>query len=120
MKAKEPVGAYGGNMIVPHLRSFIVDKIEEESDVSVLEQVYALLYPSDQSFRTKYLQAKEQTEKYCVPELARDLETEGYMINKPYPYEDSRIDFDRLVEEDANDGDAPQEWLEKMFPELYA
>lgn len=44
-----------------------------------------ILLESDMSFEKKYANAKEQTEKYCTEELARELEAEGYMIDKPYP-----------------------------------
>ncbi len=120
MEAKEPMIAPYGNTIVPRLRSFIVDKIEEENRMSVLEKVYSIICSTDSSFEEKYQQAKMQTEKYCPPELAKELEDEGYMIGKPYPDNDSHLDFDQLIEDDARDDDAPQEWVEKMFPELYA
>ena len=68
----------------------------------------------------KFQKAKEQTQNYCFPELAKELEDEGYMIGKTNPYDDSQLNFDQLIEDDARDGDAPDEWIEKMFPELYA
>lgn len=119
MKAKEPMMGTSGNTLVPHLRSYIVDKVEEESNMEILEQIYAIINSSGSTFEDKYSQAKEQTEKYCVPELAKELEAEGYMIGKPYPYEDSRIDFDQLIEDDTKDVEAPKEWVKKMFPELH-
>lgn len=122
MKVKEPMAdTYtSGNMLIPQLRSNILSKVEEESNLNVLEQVYAIVAASKSSFTEKYNHAKEQTERFCTPELAKELETEGYMIDKDYPYDDAHIDFNRLIEEDANDNNAPQEWVEKMFPELYA
>lgn len=86
-----------------------------------MEQIYSIISSSENQYADKYNQAKESTEKYCVPELAKELECEGYMIGKPYPYEDgSQLDLDQLIGYDAKDNDAPQEWVEKMFPELYA
>lgn len=120
MEVKELMIAPYGNTMIPHLRNFIVDRIEEESRMSVLEKIYAIICSSDGSYEEKYQQAKEQTEKYCAPELAKELEDEGYMIGKPYPYDDPLLDLDQLIEDDSRDGDAPQEWVEKMFPELYA
>ena len=121
MKAKEPMLAPYGNNMIPHLRSYIVDKVEAESRLAVLEQIYTIICSSEYQYSDKYNQAKESTEKYCVTELAKELESEGYMIGKPYPCEDgSQLDLDQLIEDDAKDVDAPQEWVEKMFPELYA
>ena len=120
MKAKDPMIVAHGNMLIPNLRNFIVERVEEESNLSVLEQIYAILGSSKQSFEDRYQKAKEQTEKYCVPEIAKEMEAEGYMIDKPYPFDDPDLDFDQLISEDAHDSDAPQKWVEKMFPELYA
>lgn len=120
MKAKEPAGISAGvSTLLPHLRHRIVERVEEEKNLSVLEQIYSIIASGD-SFEEKYRLAKEQTERYCAPELAEQLEAEGYMIDKAYPYDDTQLDLDQLRREDAEDGDAPQEWLEKMFPELYA
>ena len=120
MEAKDPMIAVYGNTMIPHLRSFIVDKIEEESRMSVLEQIYSIVCSSDGSYKERFQQAKKQTEQYCTPELAKELEDEGFMIGKANVHDDSLPDFDRLIEDDAKDGDAPHEWVEKMFPELYA
>lgn len=122
MKAKEPMAnaSTASNVLIPHLRSNILEKVETENDLNVLEQVYAIVAASKSSFTNKYYHAKEQTEHFCTSEVAEELEAEGYMIDKPYPYDDSCIDFNQLIEDDANDTNAPQEWVEKMFPELYA
>ncbi len=62
--------------------------------------------------------AKEQTERYCVPEIAVELENEGYMIDKPYPFDSEFFNFNQAILEDESDEDAPDEWVEKMFPEI--
>lgn len=120
MKAKEPIirPYTSGNTIIPQLRSYLVDRVEMENDLEVLEQVYAVISASKSSFADKYYQAKEQTERFCTPELAKELEAEGYMIDKPYPYDDFYSDLDNLIEEDESDSNAPQVWVDKMFPEL--
>ena len=41
------------------------------------------------------------------------------MIGKPYPFDDSNFDFDKAIKEDELDEVAPDEWVEKMFPELH-
>ena len=120
MKAKEPMIVARRDMLIPNLRNYIVERVETESNLSILEQIYAVLDSSKQSFEDRFKRAREQTEKYCVPEIAEEMEQEGYMIEKPYPCDDLHIDFDKLIKEDAHDDDAPQEWVEKMFPELYA
>ena len=110
----------GNSRLIPHLRNYIVDKVEKESHLEILEQMYAIIDTSSDSFTEKYRRAKEQCERFCTPELARELEEEGYMIGKPDPNDDSNLDIDHLIEEDAQDDKAPQEWVEKMFPELYS
>ena len=119
MKAKEPLLKSYKNSIIPHLRNYIVDKVENEQDVGVLQQLYAVITPKDrESFAEKFTQAQKQTEQYCVPEIAAELESEGYMIGKPYPYDDEAFDFDQAIREDEADEVAPDEWVEKMFPEI--
>lgn len=108
------------NPIIPHLRHYILDRIEDETDVSVLEKIYAIISPKEASFKEQFAQAKSQTDEFCTPDLAAELEAEGYMINKPYPYGNSDFDIDAAIREDEVDGNAPQEWLAKMFPEVYA
>lgn len=121
MKAEEPLRQSYGNSMIPHLRNYIVDKVEKENDVEVLQRLYAIINTqSDETYYEKFVQAKEQTEKYCTKEMAEELEAEGFMIGKPYPIDDSKFDFDQAIKEDEMDAEAPQEWVEKMFPELYA
>ena len=106
--------------MIPHLRSYIVEKVEQENDVAVLQRLYAVINAqSDGTYAEKFAQAKEQVEKYCTKEIAEELEAEGYMIGKPYPIDDDQFDFEQAIREDETDAEAPQEWLEKMFPELY-
>ena len=62
---------------------------------------------------------KEIAQKYCPEELAKELEAEGYMIDKPYPYMDSTQDLEEAIQDDEKDENAPQEWITKMFPELH-
>ncbi len=78
-----------------------------------------ILLESEMSFEKKYANDKEQTEKYCTEELARELEAEGYMIDKPYPFMDSSQDLEEVIKDDEKDENAPQEWITKMFPELH-
>ena len=119
MKVKEPLLKSHSNAMIPHLRSFIVEKVENEEDVDVLQQLYAVITPkSDKTYAEKFAQAKAQTERYCVPEIAEELENEGYMIGKPYPYDDDAFDFNQAIKEDEADDVAPDEWVEKMFPEV--
>ena len=122
MEIKEPMalGYSTTNPVIPHLRHYILNRIEDETDVSVLEKIYAIISPKEVSFKEQFAQAKLQTEEFCTPDLAAELEADGYMINKPYPYDSSNFDIDAAVREDEVDGNAPQEWLAKMFPELYA
>ena len=70
-------------------------------------------------FKRKFAIAKEQTKKYCPEELAKELEAEGYMIDKPYPFMDSTQELEAVIRDDENDENAPQEWITKMFPELH-
>lgn len=122
MKAKEPIASNytQSNPIIPHLRNYIMEKLEDERDLNVLEKIYSIISPEDElSYEEKFAIAKEQTEQYCPIELARDLEAEGYMIDKPYPYEDEISDIDTIIKEDEEDVNAPEEWIRKMFPELY-
>lgn len=62
--------------------------------------------------------AKRQTEKYCTKEIADELAAENYMIGKPAP--DSAFDMEQAIADDEADEPAPEEWLKKMFPEVYA
>ena len=62
--------------------------------------------------------AKSLTEKYCPKELADQLATDDYMIGKPFPYEE--FDLEKAIAEDENDELAPNEWVQKMFPKVYA
>lgn len=122
MEAKEPIAAgYSAtNPVLPHLRHYIMDRVESETDVSVLEQIYAIISPQEASFKERFSRAKAQTDEYCAPDLAEELEAECYMINKPYPLENDSLDIDAIIQADELDENAPQEWLEKMFPEVYA
>ena len=122
MEVKEPVAAAYAtpNPVVPHLRHYIVDKVEAETDEDVLERILAIVSPHEASFKQRFNQAKTQTEKYCTPEVAAALEAEGFMINKPRPFEDEPFDVDAAIRDDERDDNAPREWLEKMFPEVYA
>lgn len=120
MKAEEPLLHSHNNPMISHLRSYIVDKVENENDITVLQRLYAVITPqSDETYAERFAQAKEQTEKYCAEEIAKELEAEGYMIGKPYPFDDSNFDFDKAIKEDELDEVAPDEWVEKMFPELH-
>lgn len=120
MKTKEPIVAKYNNNLIPYLKSYIVDKLEEENNLDVLEKIYSIISPeSKMSFEQKFALAKEQTEKYCHEELAKELEAEGYMIDKPYPYMDSTQDLEEAILDDEKDENAPQEWITKMFPELH-
>lgn len=84
MKTKEPIVAKYNNNLIPYLKSYIVDKLEEENNLDVLEKIYSIISPeSKMSFEQKFALAKEQTEKYCPEELAKELEAEGFMIDKP-------------------------------------
>ena len=65
MKAKEPLLKSYTNSIIPHLRNYIVDKVENEQDVAVLQQLYAVITPKDsESFAEKFTQAQKQTEPH--------------------------------------------------------
>lgn len=120
MKAEEPLLHSHNNPMIPHLRSYIVDKVENENDITVLQRLYAVItLQSDETYEEKFAQAKEQTEKYCAEEIAQELEAGGYMLGKPYPIDDSNFDFDQAIREDELDEEAPDEWVEKMFPELH-
>lgn len=120
MKAEEPLLAGRSNSLIPHLRNYIVEKVEKEEDVTILQQIYSVISPeSEETYVEKFAKAKEQTEQFCVPEIAKALEAEGFMIDKPYPFDDDHFDFDKVIEEDERDEVAPREWVEKMFPELY-
>ena len=93
MKVKEPLLKSHSNAMIPHLRSYIVEKVEKEKDMAVLQQLYAVITPkANETFAEKFTQAKEQTERYCTPEIAEELEDEGYMIGKPYPFNDEEFD----------------------------
>ena len=119
MKVKEPLLKSHSNAMIPHLRSYIVEKVEKEKDTAVLQQLYAVITPkANETFAEKFTQAKEQTERYCTPEIAEELEDEGYMIGKPYPFNDEEFDLERAIKEDELDQVAPDEWVEKMFPEI--
>lgn len=41
------------------------------------------------------------------------------MIDKSYPTSSAHFDLEQAISEDEQDGNAPEEWLRKMFPELY-
>ena len=77
MKVKEPLLKSHSNAMIPHLRSYIVEKVEKEKDMAVLQQLYAVITPkANETFAEKFTQAKEQTERYCTPEIAEELEDE--------------------------------------------
>lgn len=107
------------NPVIPHLRNYIVDKVEAETDVDVLEQILAIVSPHEASFKERFNQAKVQTEKYCTPDVAAAMEADGFMINKPCPFEGESFDIEAAICDDEHDDNAPREWLEKMFPEVY-
>ena len=72
-----------------------------------------------ESMAQKIENAKRQTEKYCTKEIADELAAENYMIGKPAP--DSGVfDMEQAIADDEADEAAPEEWLKKMFPEVYA
>lgn len=71
-----------------------------------------------ESIAQKIENAKRQTEKYCTKEIAAELAAENYMIGKPAP--DIAFDMDQAIADDDADEAAPEEWLKKMFPEVYA
>ena len=120
MKTKEPTVTKYNDNFIPYLKNYIVDKLEEENNLDVLEKIYSIISPeSELSFERKFAIAKEQTEKYCPKELAKELEAEGYMIDKPYPYKDSSQDLEEAIRDDEKDENAPQEWINIMFPELH-
>ena len=84
MKTKEPIVAKYNNNLIPYLKSYIVDKLEEENNLDVLEKIYSIISPeSKMSFEQKFALAKEQTEKYCPEELAKELEAEGFIYSIP-------------------------------------
>lgn len=39
MKTKEPIVAKYNNNLIPYLKSYIVDKLEEENNLDVLEKI---------------------------------------------------------------------------------
>ena len=120
MKAKDSLYTRQSQSLVPHLRNYIVEKVEKEDNIAVLQQIYSVISPeSNETYAEKFAKAKIQTEQFCAPEIAETLEAEGYMIDKPYPFNDEFFDFDKVIEEDAKDEVAPQEWIDKMFPELH-
>lgn len=122
MKVEEPMlkRHTSRSALIPHLRSYIVNKVETEDDMAILQRLYSVVSPdADETYEEQFAKAKRQTEQYCVPEIAEELESEGYMIGKPYPYDDEHFDFDQAIKDDAHDGLAPQEWVDKMFPELH-
>ena len=123
MKVEEPVasGYTSAKSAVSHLRHYIMERVENETDVTTLEQIYSIISSRDSiPYREKYNQAKIQTEQYCTGDMVAELEAEGYMIGKERPYADGPTDIETLIAEDESDGNAPKEWLEKMFPEVYA
>ena len=71
-----------------------------------------------ESISQKIENAKRQTEKYCTKEIADELAAENYMIGKPAPC--SAFDMEQAIADDETDEPAPEEWLKKMFPEVYA
>ena len=120
MKAKEPLAVVNGSSIIPHLRTYIVDKVEDETNLAVLQQLYAIVSRDDkEAYADKFAKTKAQTEQYCVPALADELEAEGFMFGKPYPFDDVPFDIEQAIADDAKDEPAPKEWLDKMFPELH-
>ena len=123
MKVEEPIasGDTPAKSAVSHLRHYIMERVETETDLAMLERIYSIISSRESlSFREKYSQAKIQTEKYCTSDMAAELEAEGYMIDKDFPYADEPLDIETLIAEDESDDNAPKEWIEKMFPEVYA
>ena len=72
-----------------------------------------------ESFEQKLKNARRQTEKYCTKDIADELAADNYMIGKPFP-DGGAFDMEQAIADDAADEPAPDEWLKKMFPEVYA
>ena len=122
MKVEEPaaLGYATTNSVISHLRHQIVERVESETDVNVLEQIYSIINPKDTSFEERFKRSKAMAEKYCTHDVAAELEAESFMINKPCPFANETFDADAAIREDERDENAPNEWLQKMFPEVYA
>ena len=105
---------------IPALRSFIVDKVSTLTDRNTLQRIYSIIISNSENYERKFLEAKQQTEQYCTPEIAAELEADGFMIGKSFPFDDSLFDLEQAEQEDLEDEPAPEEWLKKMFPEVYA
>lgn len=105
---------------IPELRSFIVDRVSTLTDRNALQRICSIIISNSESYEQKFLAAKQQTEQYCTPDIAAELEADGFMIGKPFPFDDSLFDLEQAEQEDLNDEPAPEEWLKKMFPEVYA
>ncbi|MBR1652903.1 MAG: hypothetical protein IJ692_05880 [Alloprevotella sp.] len=122
MKVEEPAtsGYAAKNSVVLHLRQSIVERVESETDVNVLERIYSIIYPKDASYEERFRRQKAMAERYCTPEVAAELEAEGFMVGKACPSVGATFDAEAAIREDERDGNAPQEWLQKMFPEVYA
>ncbi|MBP5504115.1 MAG: hypothetical protein J6Y24_15150 [Bacteroidales bacterium] len=105
---------------IPTLKNFIVDNVEKVSDVYTLQRICAIIISNSETYEQKFRSAKLQTEKYCPKELAEELEAEGFMIGKPFPVDNAIYDLQIAEKEDSEDEPVPEEWLQKMFPEVYA
>ena len=105
---------------IPTLKSFIGDNVEKVSDVYTLQRICSIIITNSESYEQKLRSAKLQTEKYCPKEIADELEAEGFMIGKPFPFDSAIYDLQIAEKEDSEDEPVPEEWLQKMFPEVYA
>ena len=63
MKAKEPLLKSYTNSIIPHLRNYIVDKVENEQDVAVLQQLYAVITPKDSESFCRKIYSSPKTDR---------------------------------------------------------
>ncbi|MDD6002773.1 MAG: hypothetical protein PUC50_11340 [Bacteroidales bacterium] len=112
---------YSSNPIgIPALKNFIVNNVENISDINALQRIYAIIISNSESYEQKFKAAKLQTDLFCPKEIAQELEAGGYMINKPFPFDEAAYNLDLAEKEDLEDEPAPEEWLQKMFPEVYA
>lgn len=105
---------------IPAMKHFIVDSVENLTDVYTLQRICAIIISNSESYEQKFQAAKRQTEKYCPKEIAEELEADGFMIGKPFPFDDAVFDLEKAEKEDLEDEPVPEEWLQKMFPEVYA
>ena len=84
----------------------------------IYQFVNFVIYNDSKSDAPQQDNVKNLTEKYCPKELADELAADDYMIGKPFPYEE--FDLEKAIIEDESDEPAPEEWVQKMFPKVYA